>query len=125
MHSDQRQLVEHYIANIYSFRCKSNIKTIGSRTHGKHVTASGNKIAYLQGHREFQLRNFLKAQLMCDIFICSYIFLATMDNYVRLPKFPVLTCEIFMMKMQPVLKGKNSCHDLLIVYHIIRDFCIG
>ncbi|MNX99481.1 hypothetical protein D3C86_1319290 [compost metagenome] len=119
-----RITVEHPLTNIRFVGSQCNVKTIRSATHGKEESATYNKIPDVVSNGQFQLRNFCKPKPGSISFgICNLVDIPGFTVKISV-EFSVLSREILVMQMQPVVFRENSHHNCRIVNFIVRNLGI-
>ena len=117
--------VEHHIADVHIFRCQCHVVAIGCRAHGEEKPSAHDKVSYLVGHSQFQLADFGVAQFVGCGLLGTNIFDIPLLVAVVPPEFAVLASEVLVMEVQPVVGGKHSGNDFLVVNHVVGYFGVG
>ena len=95
--------VEHIVADIQAVGSQGNIKAVGRGAHGKHISAAGNELADLFGHRQFQLGHLGESPAGGSGFLCLHILLVPRIIAVARPELAILSREILMMQVEPIV----------------------
>ena len=117
--------VKHGPTNVHPLSRKGDVVAVGARTHRKQETATQDKIADRSGHFTLHLTHFLEAHELGGGALAFYLRLVPRRAAVGLVELPVLSCEILVVQVQPIVLGQLARQDLLVVNHVVRDFSVG
>ena len=117
--------VEHLGTNVHSFSRQRHIVAVWSRAHGEEEAAPHHEVPYLVGHSKLQVTHLAVSKLVGHGLLQAYILNVPLLTAVVGPELTILTGEILMVQVQPVVGGQHPSQNLLVVYHVVRYLGIG
>ena len=117
----RRVAVIHDVADVRVLRRQGDVVGIGGGTHGEEESPCADEFLDLPGDRLFQFRHFLETELLRLPFQQSLLFLVPCRAGEGGIELPVLSGEVFVMQVEPVVLRERAVHHLFVPYLVELD----
>ena len=120
-----RITVEHTFNHICSLSSKGNVIGVGSAAHGEEKPSAYNEILNVNRHRTFHFRDFAESKFGSCCFLISYFVPIPRRHVVCPVKLSILTREILVVQVKPIVFRKFSSYNFFIINTRVRNFSVG